>query len=415
MPVRGIKNIMIKKIFVFLYIIFPFFISAQEYRTPQWLVPILDYAPEIVSRSAFLIDAHTGALLYSKNSDDEIPPASLTKLMTMHLLMNEVEAGRSSYDELIPITVESWAQSQPPRSSLMFLEPGQIVTLREIMLGLAVSSGNDAAVAAALRLAPNMAEFAAIMNAEARRMGMSVTRFTESSGISEENITTAAEFAHFCRQYVNLHPDSMKNFHSVLTFSYPLPANVPERYRATRRTYTQNNQNSLLWTFRGVDGLKTGFIEESGNNIALTAVRNETRFILVLLGAPSGRAGRIARAEDAERLLTWAYDNFKTVKIPPPGRVEVPVWKGKENTVLLDSFEPLDFTSRTDRASDYTIEVVIPEQLIAPIPEGFTAGYRLIKDQRGELRRIPLITTSAVERAGVFKRIWHSIVLFFSK
>ncbi|MDR0486639.1 MAG: D-alanyl-D-alanine carboxypeptidase, partial [Treponema sp.] len=301
---------MIKKLsFLFWFAFFiPFFICAQYFKTPPLLAPIVKDAPQINSRAAVLIDAATGALLYSKNPDEEIPPASLTKLMTMHLLFNEIDSGRASYDEIIPITVESWAQSQPPRSSLMNLEPRHIVTLREIMLGLSIPSGNDAAVAAALRFAPTMDDFAHYMTTEARRMGLNVTRFVESSGVSEYNMTTAAEFAFFCRQYIILHPQSLKDFHSVEQFAYPMAHNVPERYRNNPGTIVRYNGNSLLVTFPGVDGLKTGYIDESGYNFALTAERSNTRFISVTLGADSIRD----RNNDGERLLSWAFENFKT-------------------------------------------------------------------------------------------------------
>jgi D-alanyl-D-alanine carboxypeptidase (penicillin-binding protein 5/6) len=394
---------------------FPFFLCAQYFSTPPLLLPYRSTAPEILSRSAVLIDATTGTLLYSRNPNDEIPPASLTKLMTMHLIMKEIEAGRASYDEIIPVTVESWAQSQPPRSSLMFLAPGQKVTLREIMLGLAVSSGNDAAVAAALHLAPNMNDFAALMTAEARRMGLRVTRFTEASGISEYNMTTAAEFAYFCRQYLEQHPQSLGLFHSVPVFSYPMADNVPEIFRANPRTITQDNRNNLLRTFPGVDGLKTGFIREAGYNIALTARRNDTRFIAVILGAPSVPRGSRIRDADGERLLSWAFDNFKTVR-PLVRQIEnARLWKGREKTVELRLDAPAAFTSPVYRAASLDYKAVIPNHLIAPLPEGFPAGYIVFFDEYGELSRAPLVTVRAYAKGNIFKRIWHSIVLLFKR
>ena len=400
---------------IFLLNIFCIFtnLSAQVFQTPPILAFYLEDAPEITSRAAVLIDAETGALLYFKNGDEEIPPASMTKLMTMHLLMKAINEGRASYDELIPITVESWAQSQPHRSSLMFLEPGQTVTLREIMLGLAVSSGNDAAVAAALRLAPTMADFSAMMTAEARRLGLFVTRFTEASGISALNITTAAEFALFCFHYIKNHPHSLKEFHSVQTFAYPAAVNEIERFRNNPRTISQENQNVLLRTFPGVDGLKTGFIFESGYNIALTAERNQTRFILVLMGAPSQRGGSRIRAEDSTRILTWAFDNFKTVRPSVPQIENVPLWKGKLNNVELKLAESTVFTSSANRANILNYEVVIPQPLVAPLPAGFLAGYLYISDENGELHKTPLVTAAAYEKGNIFKRIWHSILLLF--
>ena len=416
--------------FILFFNCMPVNIHAQYFYMPP-LVSIIDNVPDIVSRAAVLVDAETGALIYSKNGDDGIPPASLTKLMTMHLVMKEIEEGRASYDEIVPITEESWAQRQPPQSSLMFLEPGQTVTLREILLGLAVASGNDAAVAAALRVKPNMNEFAALMTEEARRMGLTVTRFSESSGYSPLNITTANEFAYFCYQYLKLHPESIKDFHSVPEISYPHEENIRESKRNNFNTITQYNRNTLLRRFEGVDGLKTGFIPESGYNIALTAQREQTRFILVILGAPSQRGGSRIREADGMRLLTWAFKNFKTVRQKIEPLENVRLWKGKKNKAqitigrgqIAPETPPKDahnelyaaFTSPVNRGDNISYEVVINGNLIAPLAKGHPVGHLVISDEYGELHRALLVTAEAYERGNVFKRIWHSFLLLFNK
>jgi D-alanyl-D-alanine carboxypeptidase (penicillin-binding protein 5/6) len=343
----------LKKIFRFLLILLLCgTLYAQNNYTPgidfyphPALTPNLSTPPEIESRFAVLVDAVTGTVLYAKNPRDEMPPASLTKLMTLHLLQNAIDSGRTSLDAIVPIGKESWAQNQPPRSSLMFLAPGQTVTLREIMLGLAVSSGNDAAVAAALYLAPSVGEFAGMMTQEARRMGLRVTRFVEPSGISEFNLTTASEYAVFCREYVRLHPRSLTDLHSVLEFAYPKAVNVPAAIRGNPGTIVQANRNNLLRTFPGTDGLKTGYIDESGYNIVLTAQRNGTRFIAVILGAPgrpNGEGERI-RDRDGEKLLSWAFENFKTVRYRMGPIEPARLWKGRQRRVELIPAEDADF------------------------------------------------------------------------
>jgi len=395
----------------------PVCLYAQIFHSPPELVTYLEKAPSIISRAAVLIDIETGALLYSKNPNTQIPPASLTKLMTMHLLMKAIEDGRTSYDDLVEITAESWAQNQPRNSSLMFLEPGQIVTVREIMLGMSIPSGNDAAVAAALHLAPTMRDFVEMMTSEARSMGLYVTRFTESSGISARNRTTAAEFALFSRQYINSHPESLSDFHSVRSFSFPTAANMPANRRFT--TYTQNNSNGLLG-FDGVDGLKTGFIGASGYNVALTAERDQTRFILVLLGAPASSGGARLRNQEGALLLSWAFDNFKTVR---PGinvneetdMFTAQLWKGKTDTVELEPGESLNFTSHVSRGDSLKFKSVINEPVIAPLAAGVHIGDLYISDEYGELCRKPLVTKYAYESGSVFKRVWHSILLFLKK
>jgi len=403
-----------KILFICLFFFSSFFLFSQYFHTPSLLAPYYEKALESLeldSKAAVLIDAATRALLFSKNADEEIPPASLTKLMTMNIAMNEVKAGRASYDEFVKLTEESWSLRQPPRSSLMFLEPEQTVTLREILLGLAIPSGNDAAVAIALRFAPSMNDFARLMTNEARSMGLNVTRFVESSGYSEQNITTANEFAFFCCQYINLHPDSMKNFHSVEAFSYPLSVNESARYKNNPRTIRQVNRNFLLYDYKGVDGLKTGYIIESGYNLALTAMNDQNRFIVVLLGASSERN----RQDDGRLLLNWAFDNFKTVR-PVINQVEnARLWKGKEKNVQLKIAEEADFTSPINRSEKLYYHQIINDPLIAPLPENHHAGFFVISDDEGEVNRVPLLTVKSYEKGNIFKRIWHSIVLLFKK
>jgi len=371
--------------------------------------------PDLVSHSAVVMDAATGTLVYYKNPDDEIPPASLTKPMTMHLALGEIAAGKASLEEIIVPPRESWAVYQPPRSSLMFLANGQQLSLRELLLGLAVFSGNDAAVATALRFAPSVEAFVEMMNREAADLGLAKTRFTEPSGISEYNMTTAREFASFCRIYLEAHPESLKDYHSVGEFAYPRAENVAEQYRENPGTRAQRNRNSLLGKLEGVDGLKTGYIDEAGFNIALTAERNGTRFIAVILGAPGGWGGDRLRDEDGRKLLEWAFYRYKTIRPQPAAPEPVRVWKGRENYVDIEWSEGLDFTASAERGENLSWKTELEEPLIAPLPAGIKAGSFVLYDSFGELRRIPLVTAREVQRGGFFKRLFDSIRLFFMK
>ena len=401
-----------------------YFISGKRFspllRVTPWLFLFFVFpasgqspAPDLISQSAVIMDAATGTLVYYKNPDDIIPPASLTKLMTMHLAFKEITAGRASFDEIISPGRESWAISQPPLSSLMNLAPGQRLSLRELLLGMAVFSGNDAATAVALRLAPSIQEFTAMMNREAMALGLSNTRFVDASGYSEDNLTTAREFTEFCKTYLEAHPESLKDFHSVMEFAYPKTENVAEQYHDNPGTRVQRNRNTLLGKVEGVDGLKTGFIFESGYNIALSASRNGTRFIVVILGAPAGWGGDRIRDDEGKKLIEWAFGNYKTIKPHPETPEPVRVWKGKTNYTELFFGAPLDFTALAERGEylNYTIE--LDEPFIAPLPAGSNAGNLILSDRLGELRRIPLLTKQEIERGGFFKRLIDSIRLFF--
>ncbi|MDR0644635.1 MAG: D-alanyl-D-alanine carboxypeptidase [Treponema sp.] len=369
--------------------------------------------PSIQSRSAIILDAETGAVLFTKNENEKIPPASLAKLMTMHIALSQVDTGNAALDEIVPLPQETWWGNQPPRSSLMFLADGQRVTLRELLLGLAISSGNDAAVAVSLRFASSVDAFVKLMNEEANRIGLENTVFTEPSGVSEHNMTTAAEFAVFCRYYLKAHPMSLIEYHSVGKFDYPKPKNMPEPVRSDMKTVTQYNHNYLLGRVEGVDGIKTGYIDESGYNIALTARRDDTRLIAVVLGAPAVKNGADIRDEDGRKLLEWAFSHFRTIR-PDIGVLEnVRVWKGRRKFAGLALGAPVEWTATADRGQSLHFEIQLNEPIIAPFYAGDVAGSLVFSDSIGELRTIPLVFTENVERAGFFKRLWDSICLFF--
>ncbi|GHU10360.1 D-alanyl-D-alanine carboxypeptidase [Spirochaetia bacterium] len=392
-------------------------------------------APELGSRAAVLLDAATGTVLYAKNPDEPIPPASLTKLMTIHIALTEAAAGRAAFDEIVPLPRESWAINQPPRSSLMFLAAGQTVTLKELLLGLAIPSGNDAAVAVALRFAPSVKDFTGMMNDEAQRLGMNNTFFVEPSGVSENNITTAMDFAVFCSEYVRLHPETLSDYHSVAEFAYPKAENVAPQYRERPGTIVQYNHNNLLGIVEGVDGLKTGYIDESGYNIALSAMRMQTRLIAVILGAPAQWGGDKIRDADGTALLEWGFRHFQTLHYTIPSISSVPLWKAKNDFIDIipasyvqqgngnirqnnvSGSNILEFTTYTGRGFGLRWETRIEEPLIAPdktpLGKGTVVGNITLYDDQGELRRIDLLTADDIEPGGFWKRLWHSIRLFF--
>ena len=369
--------------------------------------------PEIVSVAAVVLDAATGTIIYSKNPDMEIPPASLTKLMTMHLAFREVREGRASMDEIIEPTSESWARNQLPLSSLMHLAPGQRLSLRELFLGLAIFSGNDASAAMALHFAPTVDIFVEMMNLEARAMGLSRTHFADPSGYSELNMTTAREFAEFSRLYLEANPNSLMEFHAVREFAYPRPENVAGPYQEEPNTRIQRNRNTLLGRVEGVDGLKTGSIPAAGFNIAVTAERDRTRFIAVTLGAPHGWGGDRIRDDDVTRLIEWSFDNYITLRPELENPEPVRVWKGKINYVNIVWGAPLYFTALKERGDDLNWHIEKEDHLIAPLPALSQVGSLVINDRYGELRRIPILTAQEVERGGFFKRLFDTISLFF--
>ncbi|GHV86168.1 D-Ala-D-Ala carboxypeptidase [Spirochaetia bacterium] len=404
------------KAFLLFWIALFSFAGTSVFLNAQGVDPLFPAAapPAVYVRSAVLIDAETGTILFSLNPTLIISPASLTKLMTIHLTLREINARRISTGDIVKLPPESWADNQPPRSSLMFLDRGQRVTLGELLLGLAVSSGNDAAVAAALHAAPSIEAFVAMMNAEAGRLGLSSTRFTEPAGISSENSTTAMDLARFCRVYLQEHPDAPA-LHSRSSFAYPLADNIQNP-----RTIVQYNRNSLLGRVNGVDGLKTGHITEAGFNIALSAKRGETRLIAILLGAENEEQ----RDRDGEALLSWGFENFKTLRFTAIPIPPVRVWGSREKYASLKPGEDLAFTVSVRRAEILRQSIELQDTLKAPIsaggnpasagtPVSTKVGNLVLSDSMGELRRIPLVLEKEAVRGNFFRVILDGITLFF--
>lgn len=212
-------------------------------------------------------------------------------------------------DTLMP-PIESWAVKYPPGSSLMFLGKNQRVTVEELLRGMAVVSGNDAAVALAIHAAGSVETFVRQMNKAVVALGLQNTHFEDANGLSEYNRTTARDFARFCAVYVRKYPDHLAQFHSLREFSYPQPHNMLKPQTIIRQPAT----NTLLAKLDGCDGIKTGFIYESGFNIALTAQRNGIRFIAVILGGAgkSMAEGKALREENCSILMEWAFAHFST-------------------------------------------------------------------------------------------------------
>ena len=389
----------------------------------------------INAKSAILIDAANGCILYEKNADEPIPPASMTKLAVMFVVEQEINTGRISYSDIVPLPPESWAINQPPDSSLMFLAEGQKVTLHELLEGLAVCSGNDAAYAVAAYVSGSVDSFVERMNSEMEKLGLSSTHFTEPSGYSEKNITTARDFAAFSRVYIQRYPESLKKYHSLESFSYPQPWNLPDGFSSlskpasVRRFYPdkpikQNNTNKTLGLIPGADGLKTGFIDESGYNLAYTVKRGDTRFISVTLMGPGHGSweGNKYRVEDAETFTDFAFNTFTTVR--PSAVEDIPIIAagGDQNSLFLTQLapEPIsvphigEFNLPSDGESGpiYLSKTIsAPAYLDAPIKAGEQYGTVTYSLGNTILANVPLVADRDVNESSSLKSFIDHICL----
>lgn len=406
------------------------FINLCNELYPQSLIKSLPYPVtpvqlDVHSGSAILIDSKTGCILYEKNADKIIPPASMTKLVVMYVVFQEIATGRISLDDIVPLPPESWAINAPPQSSLMFLGEGQTVSLKELLLGLAIASGNDAAVAVAHYVSGSVEEFVQRMNDEMQKLGLKYTRFVEPSGYSENNLTTPREFAAFARKYIETYPESLELFHSQKSISYPQEHNLAEWHKGKgeEQPIFQTNTNKLLGLLPGCDGLKTGFIFESGYNLSLTATRNGTRFISVTMAGP-GRGsveGNKYRILDGTTLMEWAFNCFATRPAEQLAMYHIPVLEGKKNSVLIAPAFTEALTvpalirgkNPEENAQEVICTIQIPEYFVGPISAGKQVGTATYSLQGINLMQVPLIAVNSVEQGNFIKRIIDKIAKNF--
>ena len=379
---------------------------------------------DIWAKSAILVDVSNGSVLYQKNADEIIPPASMTKLFAMYVVEEEIASGRFSYDQEIPLPSESWACNMPPHSSLMFLGKGHRVTMEELLLGLSICSGNDAAYALAYTISGTMEAFVERMNLVAESLGLVHTHFVESSGYSELNQTTAREMAEFATIYLRRHPDSLRRFHSVLSFTYPQAKNLAPGDRLAAQDFsqglpekitmpiTQENTNPLLGKLEGCDGLKTGYIDESGYNLSLTAVRGETRFLSITMGGPgnSSREGQAGRVHDGTELMEWAFAHFADssleVKVHP---YRVRCFNSSQKMLsLVPAFTNSTITvpyvtgsTMAENLDALHIEVQLPDYCWGRVEQGQPYGKITISLNDYLLQEIPLVADRSLKKARI--------------
>lgn len=380
----------------------------------------------IHAESAILIDTSTGSIIFEKNADEPIPPASLTKIIEMAVIFQAVEAGEVSLDDEVPLPPQSWAENLPSDASRMNINKGEHVTLRELLLGLAIASGNDASIACAYYICGNMQDFVARMNALVAAAGLKHTHFVESSGYSAQNITTARDFATFACFYINRYPFALSQFHSKAQLAYPLRRNLSDEQKATGKNYTiiQSNTNKLLGILKGCDGLKTGYIDESGYNISVTARRNGTRFLSVTMRGPgNGTAeGNKYRVQDNMNLFDYAFTNFIDYQ-PPKNKKDaheytVGLLGNRARAVRLVPALPETFTvpGSEERTPEQAAEAVqlqaeLPSALYGEIECGSAYGLLNFTLDGNILYSIPLVADRSSEKAGLFSRITGKIVM----
>ncbi len=340
---------------------------------------------DTVARQALVVDFDTDATLLEKNADERMPPSSMSKLMTMYMVFDGLKQGRLKLDQELPVSERAWRMG----GSKMFVQIGSQVKVEDLMRGVIVQSGNDACVVFAEAIGGSEQQFAEMMNAKAREIGLTNSTFRNSTGWPDpEHRTTCRDLARLAKRIVLDFPDYYR-FYNERSFAY--------------NNISQDNRNPALSRVPGADGLKTGHTEEAGFGLTASAKRGERRLILVFNGLPTMRA----RAEESERLLEWGFREFENVALFRAADVveQAPVYLGERRTVPLVGGR--DVVVTLPRAWRNRMQVRLRYE--APIPAPVTRGQELgrieVSGQGVPQISVPLLAGADVERLGIVPRI----------
>ncbi len=356
-------------------------------------------APTIAAKSWLLLDATSNQVLASDNPDMRIEPASLAKIMTAYVTFEALRDKKITLDQMVTVSVRAWKVD--PESSKMFIDPATPVKVQDLLYGLMVQSGNDAAVALAEAVAGTEDTFVALMNREAERMGLKSTHFANAHGLpNPENYSTARDLALLAANMVKDFPELSK-IDSTKEFTY--------------NKIRQPNRNRLLWLDSTVDGMKTGHTESAGYCLIGTAKRpipgGERRLISVVLGTTSDQM----RTQESQKLLNWGFQNFDTVKLFAKGQaVATPaIWKGTQNQIKLGFTHDIYVTVPRGMADKLKSSLDRKDPLLAPITLHSKVGTLNVTADGKPLMALPVVALEQVDQAGLFGRAWDSVKLLF--
>ena len=351
--------------------------------------------PDIAARGYVLMDADTLQVLAERDGDVTLPPASLTKIMTSFVAAAELESGRISLTDQVPVSVNAWRT----QGSRMFIREGTEVSLDDLLHGIIIQSGNDASVAVAEYIAGAEDAFAGMMNDHAARIGMVNTHFANSTGLpNEAQHSTARDMALLTRALIRRFPDHYA-IYSQRQFKY--------------NDIEQPNRNRLLWRDRTVDGVKTGHTDAAGYCLVASAERNGMRLISALMGAET----EPIRVRETQKLLQYGFRYFETRKLydadAPLQAAEV--WYGEAKEVAIGVAEPIFATIQRGRYDELEATLDLPRALEAPIAIGQQFGELRVTLDDELIASAPLIAQEAVAQSGFFSRMFEGVYLFFKE
>ncbi|WP_017463934.1 D-alanyl-D-alanine carboxypeptidase family protein [Dyella ginsengisoli] len=354
--------------------------------------------PDVDGKAWVLMDYATGQILASKNADERVEPASITKIMTDYVISAELANGRIHMTDPVTISEHAWrAGGAGTDGSTSFLKLGSQVPLKDLLYGMIIQSGNDSAIALAEHTAGSEEAFAGLMNAYAKQLGMVNTHYSNASGYPvADHYTTAHDVAILSRALIHNFPDD-----------YAISAIKQFEWNGIK----QGNRNALLWRDPSVDGIKTGHTAAAGYCLAASAKRGDSRMIAIVMGASTEKA----RADSAMALLNYGFSFYETHRLYEAGKpLATPrLWKGQADTLPLGVTDPVLVTVKRGQYDKLKATMDIPATLIAPFKKGQQVGTLRITLDGQPVQSVPLVALADAPQGGFFSRLWDSILLWF--
>jgi D-alanyl-D-alanine carboxypeptidase (penicillin-binding protein 5/6) len=357
--------------------------------------------PEIAARQYILVDLSSAQVLAERAADVPADPASLTKLMTAYLVFDAIKARKLTLEQKLPVSTRAWAERKAG-GSLMFIDPTMKPTVEELLKGMIVQSGNDAAVVLAEGVAGSVESFVESMNRQAQAWGLKSTQFRNVTGLTEAgHQSTARDVATIAARIINDHPD-FHPYYSIRQYTF--------------NNIRQDNRNMLLGRDPTIDGMKTGYTEAAGYCLVATAVRDMPNGKRRLVSVVLGTASREARAAESQKLLNWGWQAWDAVRLFDTDKpvATVPVWKGTVNVAKLGAQGGAVFVT-VPRGEGARMRTVIDrtDPLVAPLSAGQRVGtIRVLTAAGAPLAAMPLVVQEPVELAGLLGRAWDALRLW---
>ena len=346
------------------------------------------FAIESIAKTALVIDLSTNEILLEKNSTEKTYPSSMTKMMTALVAFEKIKDGSLSLDQEFLISKKAWKMG----GSKMFIEVDKRVSVYDLLLGVVVQSGNDASIAIAEGISGSEEIFAIEMNNLGKKIGLTGSNFTNSSGWPDDNHYTTAEDLAKVAQYTIQNHYELYQMYKISDFTY--------------NGIKQDNRNPLLYTFEGADGFKTGYTEAAGYGLVGSAERGDRRLILVLNGLESSKS----RAQESLRLMDWGFNNFQLVDFYKKNDViqEVDTWLGKEDKVDLVALEDISVSIPKAQLSSAKVTVLVEEPIATPIKIGDQIAKLQISFADKQVD-FPLYSGEDIDQKNFFSRIFSAI------